>query len=111
VQSAIGPAPVLCAPPTPPAVNIPAGDGWIVGGRYTIGGPFPGIDVCDGDQYTVTATDANGVVQATQTVAGGQSYTLVVPAGQYTLDSDFCRGMATVTAGRQTQADTTCAVP
>jgi hypothetical protein len=111
VQSAIGPAPVLCAAPEPPAVNIPVGDGWIVGGRYNVGGPFPGIDVCDGDQYTVTATDPNGIVQATQTVAGGHSYTLVVPAGQYTLNSDFCRGTATVASGQQTQADTICAVP
>lgn len=111
VQSAIGPAPVLCAAPVPPAVNIPVGDGWIVGGRYNVGGPFPGIDVCDGDPYTVTATDANGVVRATQTVAGSHSYTLVVPAGQYTLNSDFCRGTATVAAGEQTQADTICAVP
>jgi hypothetical protein len=111
VQSAIGPAPLLCAPPAPPAVDIPVGDGWIVGGRYLAGGPFPGIYNCDSQDYTVTATDANGVDQATETVAGGQSYTLVVPAGTYSLQSDFCRGTATVTAGQQTQADTVCPVP
>jgi hypothetical protein len=111
VQVGIGPAPQYCAPPTPPAVNIPVGDGWIVGGRYLAGGPFPGIYNCDSQDYTVTATDANGVDQATETVAGGQSYTLVVPAGTYSLQSDFCRGTATVTAGQQTQADTVCPVP
>lgn len=111
VQAGIGSAPVYCAPPTPPAVDIPAGDGWIVGGRYIEGGPFPGLYQCDSQQYTVTATDAGGVVQSTQTVAGGHSYTLVVPAGGYTLTSDFCRGTATVTAGQQSQADTVCPVP
>jgi hypothetical protein len=111
VQSAIGPAAQSCAQPPPPAVDIPVGDGWIVGGRYIEGGPFPGVYECDSEPYTVTATDANGVVQATQGVAGGASYTLVVPAGTYTLQSDFCRGTATVTAGQQTQADTVCPVP
>lgn len=110
-QSAIASAPVLCAPPVPPAVDIPVGDGWIVGGLYNVGGPFPGIDECDGSAYTVTATDSSGVVQATQNVAAGHSYTLVVPAGAYTLASGFCRGSATVTAGQQTKADTVCPVP
>lgn len=111
VQSAIGPAPVYCNPPTPPS-NVPQGDGWIVGGLYLIGGPFPGIDECSGQSYTVTATDsASGVVAATQTVSAGDSYTLVVPAGSYKLMSGFCRGTATVTAGKQTQADTNCPVP
>ncbi len=110
-QAAIGPAPDLCAAPVPPAVNIPVGDGWIVGGRYNDGGAYPGIYACDSQQYTVTATDAAGKVQATQAVAGGHSYTLVVPAGSYTLSSDFCHGTATVVAARQARADTVCPVP
>jgi hypothetical protein len=110
-ESAIGQAAVPCAAATPPAVAIGVGEGWIAGGRITQGGPFPGIDACDPQQYTVTATGSGGQVAATQTVAGGQSYTLVVPAGTYTLTSDFCRGTATVTAGEQTTANTYCDVP
>jgi hypothetical protein len=110
-QSAVGPTPVYCAKPTPPMVDIPVGDGWIVGGRYGRGGAFPGIYACDSQQYTVTATDSNGHVQATQTVAGRHSYTLVVPAGSYTLRSDFCQGTATVRPGEQTTANTYCNYP
>jgi hypothetical protein len=110
-QSWIGLPADLCAPPVPPAVEIPVGDGWIVGGRYNEGGAYPGIKACDSQPYTVTATDSGGHVQATQNVAGGHRYTLVVPAGTYTLKSDFCSGTATVTAGKQTSADTICPVP
>lgn len=112
VQSAIGPAYVACAPPVPPAVEIPTGDGWIVGGAYGIGGAFPGIDACIGQQYTATATNAAGQVAASQTVAGGHSYTLApLPAGSYTLQAGACRGTATVTAGEQTTADADCDYP
>jgi hypothetical protein len=93
-------------------VNIPAGDGWIVGGAYGIGGAFPGIDECLQQQYTVTATDANGKVQASQTVAGGHSYTLApLPAGEYTLRAGACMGTATVVAGKQTAANADCLYP
>jgi len=93
-------------------VNIPVGDGWIVGGAYGIGGAFPGIDECLQQQYTVTATDANGKVQATQTVAAGHSYTLApLPAGTYTLRAGACMGTATVAAGKQTAADADCLYP
>lgn len=111
VTVGVGSAFVRCAAPVPPAINIPAGDGWIVGGLYDEGGPFPGIDECSSSGYTITATAADGTVAATQTVAGGHSYTLVVPAGTYTLNAHFCRGQATVTAGRQTAANTICAFP
>jgi hypothetical protein len=111
VTVGVGPAFVRCSAPVPPAINIPAGDGWIVGGLYDEGGPFPGIDECSSSGYTITATVADGTVAATQTVAGGHSYTLVVPAGKYTLNARFCRGQATVTAGRQTAANTICAFP
>jgi hypothetical protein len=111
-QSAIGPAPVYCDKPVPPTVDIPAGDGWIVGGRYVQGGPYPGLYACDSQPYTVTATDSHGQQQASQSVAGGHSYTLApLPAGTYTLKSDFCAGTATVRAGKQTVANTYCDVP
>jgi hypothetical protein len=109
-QSAVGPPAELCAAPPPPG-GVPVGDGWIVGGRYNEGGAYPGIYACDSQQYTVTATDSAGKVQATQTVAGGHSYTLVVPAGSYALKSDFCQGTATVVAAKQSRADTVCPVP
>jgi hypothetical protein len=108
---AIGPAKVYCKPPVPPAVNIPVGDGWIVGGVYGEGGPFPGIYACSGQPYTVTATNHSGDVVASQHVAALHSYTLVVPAGVYTLASDGCHGTATVKAGKQTKANTYCLYP
>jgi hypothetical protein len=111
VKSFIGPAAVPCAPPVPPGILIPPGDGWIQGGRYIIGGPFPGLDECDSESYTETATDSQGLVAATETLAGGHSYTLVVPAGSYTLTSGSCRGTATVKAGQRIKADTNCDVP
>jgi hypothetical protein len=111
LQSYVGPAAVYCKPPVPPAVNVPVGDGWIVGGVYGVGGAFPGIDACSSAAYTVTATDTSGAVVASETVAALHSYTLVVPAGSYTLTSGVCRGTATVTAGRETEADTNCDYP
>jgi hypothetical protein len=111
VQSAVGSAAVYCRPPVPPAVNLPAGDGWIGGGVYTQGGPFPGIYACASAAYTITATNAGGAVVASQTFPALRSYTLVLPAGSYMLASGACRGMATVTAGRETKADTDCDFP
>lgn len=118
VQSAIGPAFVPCKPPTAPAVNVPTGDGWITGGLYIQGGPFPGVDECEGSAYTITATNAQtGAVAATQTVPGGGSYTLVVPAGSYTLSASAntgCPGNSqpvSVTADTQVTTDTYCDVP
>jgi hypothetical protein len=116
VQTLIGPANIRCATPVPPAVNIPAGYGWIEGGLYIAGGPAPGVYQCVSGPYTVTATNtATGAVAATQTVAGGQSYTLVVPAGTYTLTTSngVCPGSntATVAAGHGTLADSVCNVP
>jgi hypothetical protein len=110
-QSAIGSAPVYCVPPTPPAVEIPEGSGWVVGGVYTQGGPFPGVYECDSQLYTITATGSDGKVAATQTFPGNHSYTLVLPAGSYTLSAGQCRGTATITAGKQTTANTYCDVP
>jgi hypothetical protein len=107
----VGPAKVPCAAPTPPS-NLPAGDGWVTGGNYIEGGPFPGIYECRSQAYTVTATNRAGQAVATQHVAGGQSYTLVLPAGSYTLNTNTCAsGSATVTAGQQTKADAVCRAP
>jgi hypothetical protein len=114
VQTLVGPAVITCATPVPPAVNIAVGDGWITGGAYIIGGPAPGLDECVGQRYTVTATNATtGAIAATQTVAGGHSYTLVVPAGSYVLKANGCSTFAPVkvTAGAQTPADVDCDVP
>ena len=110
-QSAVGSAPVYCARPVPPALAIPAGEGWIAGGLYEQGGAYPGFYRCTASSYTVTATSISGAVLARQTVTALHSYTLVVPAGSYTLTSGFCRGSATVTAGRQTTANTYCDFP
>ena len=112
VDAGVGPAATRCAPPAPPGNDIPAGDGWIVGGLYDEGGPFPGIDQCSSSAYTITATASDGTVAATQNVPADQSYTLVVPAGSYALSAThLCRGEATVTAGQQTDANTVCAFP
>jgi hypothetical protein len=110
-QSFVGSALVYCKPAVPPASSVPAGDGWIVGGVYGVGGAFPGIFACLSTPYMVTATNASGAVVASQTVPALHSYTLVVPAGTYTLASGGCRGNATVVAGRQTKADTHCDYP
>ena len=112
INVGVGPAKTRCAAPAPPAVDIPVGDGWIVGGLYDEGGPFPGIDQCSSEAYTITAKASDGSVAATQTVPGDHSYTLVVPAGTYALSaSPGCRGQATVSPGKQTTADTICALP
>lgn len=114
VHSIVGPAAIKCIPPVPPTVDIPAGDGWIVGGAYIRGGPYPGLDECESQTYTVTATDTStGAAAATQTVAGGHSYTLVLPAGSYTLRAGGCTTAAAVTvqAATQTVADAYCDVP
>jgi hypothetical protein len=106
----IGAAPVYCAAASPPG-SLPPGDGYIVGGVYNVGGPAPGITVCQGEANTVTVTGASGATVASQAVPAGQSYTFVLPAGTYQLSTGYCRGQATVTAGAGTHADTVCAVP
>ncbi len=109
----VGPAPVYCGPAAVPA-TLPAGDGIIVGGLYTAGGPAPGIFECQGAPYTVTLTNATGVTVLTQQVGAGLSYGLVVPAGSYVLSvpGDIrCTGQATVSVGKITRANTVCNVP
>jgi hypothetical protein len=106
--------PVECAPPSPPPSQLPPGDGWVVGGAYIMGGPAPGIDACLSDAYTVTASyTGTGAVAATQAVAGGGSYTLVLPAGSYKLTANGCSTYepVLVTAGAATHADVDCDVP
>ena len=109
-ESFVGSAPVYCNPPTRPG-NVPDGSGWIVGGLYIVGGPAPGIIECSGQPYAVAAINSSGVVAAKETVPANGSYTLILPAGSYTLESGCGRGMAIVKVGKQTHADTICDVP
>lgn len=119
VQSAVGSRYIPCLKPVPPAQNIPVGDGWIVGGVYIQGGPYPGLDQCEDAPYDVTAADSSGSAQASQMIAARHSYTLVVPAGTYGIratpsaGASGCPGIgqATVEAGRQTVANSYCRVP
>jgi hypothetical protein len=106
----VGSAIVRCHPAATPT-NLPAGDGWIAGGVYLQGGPAPGIDQCQSTSSTVTATSLSGSVVASQKLAGGDGYALVVPAGTYRVQDGECRGDATVIAGRRTVADTDCDFP
>lgn len=108
--SAVGSSGAACNPPGGPGA-VPAGDGWIVGGLYGEGGPAPGTRRCADVPYTITATDSAGTVVTRETVPADGSYTLVVPAGSYTLQSGGCRGTASVTAGEPTSADTVCLYP
>jgi hypothetical protein len=110
--SAIGPAAKYCDPPVPPAVDIPVGDGWIEGGLYLEGGAFPGILECEAQPYTIRAESSSATIVASEAVAGGHSYTLVVPAGSYALRSSGCgSGSVTVTAGKGTTANAYCPLP
>ncbi|HEY5197043.1 MAG TPA: hypothetical protein VIJ51_08455 [Solirubrobacteraceae bacterium] len=106
----VGAAPVYCAPTTSLS-PLPYGDGLIVGGVYNVGGPAPGITVCQGQANTVTVTDSFGSPVASVQLAAGQSYAIAVAAGSYTLSAGSCRGSAVVTAGAATHADTVCDVP
>jgi hypothetical protein len=106
----VGSAIVRCHPAAAPS-RLPAGDGWIDGGVYLQGGPAPGIDQCQSASSTVTATSASGPLVASQNLAGGDGYALVVPSGAYQLKDGQCAGQATVTAGHRTVADTDCDFP
>ena len=111
-RSWVGPAPVYCAAPPPIMQDIPVGDGWITGGDYIEGGPYPGIYRCESQTYTVTASNRAGQVLSRQRVCGCQSYALFLPAGHYRLTVSPCgSGQATVTAGEGTHADSACPVP
>jgi hypothetical protein len=106
----VGSAIVRCHPAAAPS-RLRAGDGWIEGGVYLQGGPAPGIDQCQSASSTVTATSVSGALVASQSLAGGDGYALVVPAGAYQLKDGQCTGQATVAAGRRTVADTDCDFP
>ncbi len=106
----VGSAIVRCHPAAAP-LSVPVGDGWIEGGVYLQGGPPPGIDQCQSGSSTVTASSASGYVVASQNLAGGDGYVLVVPAGTYRLQDGVCTGGATVIAGHRTVADTDCDFP
>jgi len=106
----VGAAPVYCAPAAM-LTPLPSGTGLIVGGVYDVGGPAPGIIVCQDQANTVTVTDSTGSPVASVALPAGQSYAIVVPAGSYTLSAGSCRGSAVVKPGATTQADTVCDVP
>jgi hypothetical protein len=107
----IGQPVVRCSAPAPPAA-VPAGDGWIVGGLYIEGGAFAGLDQCSAGAYSVTATRRATGAATTVGVAGGHSYTIVLPAGAYTLTPGCgVPTEATVVAGHQAVANTRCLVP
>jgi hypothetical protein len=79
---------------------------------YIEGGAYPGVDQCNSQPYRVTATNSAGVKTVGPDVAGGHSYWLSLPAGNYTLTASSCgTATATVTAGQTTKADLVCAVP
>jgi hypothetical protein len=106
----VGSAIVRCRPAPAPA-QLPAGDGWIQGGVYLQGGAAPGIDQCQSSASTVTVTSGGTDMVASQALAGGDGYALVLPAGTYTLRDGECTGHATVITGRRTVADTDCDFP
>jgi hypothetical protein len=109
---AIGSAFVPCAPPQIPKILLKRNYGLVYGGPYIEGGPFPGIDACNTQPYRVTATSSDGTKTVSMDVAGGNSYWLSLPAGNYTLTASSCgTATATVTAGQTTKADLVCAVP
>ena len=110
-SSTVGPAAVYCAPPVPPATNIPVGDGWIEGGLYGEGGAYPGVDECISYTYTLTVMNSSGNVVATQQVGPKKSYTVVLPAGNYTLQGGCGSGSGTVTAGKQSVVNMYCLYP
>lgn len=107
-QLLVGWAPKYCPEPSPP-VNVPPGDGWIVGGVYLSGGPAPGIFACYSGSTTVTVIDETGATVATEQLAGQQSYAFVLAPGRYTLEFDSCISEpAVVSAGAPTKANTVC---
>ncbi|HTZ63315.1 MAG TPA: carboxypeptidase-like regulatory domain-containing protein [Solirubrobacteraceae bacterium] len=104
-------APEHCAEPSPPN-DVPAAEGWIIGGLYLSGGPAPGSFFCQSASYTVTATNEDGVVVATQQVnSGGQSFTLILPPGNYTLRSECASFPIPVSAEVETEANIVCQIP
>jgi hypothetical protein len=110
VSLLVGAAPAYCAPAAM-LTPLPSGTGLIVGGVYNVGGPAPGITVCQDQTNTVTVTDSTGSPVASVEVPAGQSYAIVEPVGSYTLSAGSCRGSAVVKPGATTQADTVCYVP
>jgi hypothetical protein len=119
--------PTDCRPTGPPALPA-AGPGptAVVGGIYIAGGAVNPPD-CAGHTAptpptagTVQIVDAAGNVVATQSVPPGQTFTIAVPPGTYTVQggpgsgsANFCHanGPVTVTKGNQTPVAVVCDVP
>jgi hypothetical protein len=109
----VGQAPVYCPTAKAPS-DVPAGDGWILGGLYESGGPAPGIFVCQRGAYEITALNEAGEVAAMQQVSAGE-YVIVLPPGDYELAADesscLSEAAATVVAGKGTLTNTICSIP
>ena len=119
--------PTDCRPTGPPVLPA-AGPGptAVVGGIYIVGGAVNPPD-CVGHTAptpptagTVQVVDGAGNVVATQMVPAGQTFTIAVPPGTYTIrggpgsgSANFCRanGPVTVTKGNQTPVAVVCDVP
>lgn len=113
VGVSVGPPPQLCPEAHAPA-NLPAGDGWVVGGLYDEGGPAPGIFDCVSGPYEIVAIDDAGNQQGSVKVGGLESYVLVLPPGSYELHNaeDNCFSEeVTVVAGMAVKANTVCQIP
>ncbi len=113
VAMRVGAAPVYCPRASPPS-ELPAGDGWILGGLYDSGGPAPGVFDCQRGPYEITALDEAGEPAAMEQVSGND-YVLVLPPGNYQLaaneSSCLSEAAATVVAGKGTLANTICNIP
>lgn len=126
------PAPIPCRPVGPPVLPA-AGPGptAVVGGIYLSGGPTPDLN-CVGPigptpavGGTVQVLNAAGDVVATQTVADGQTFTIALAPGTYTIQAAtpmykvngaigyFCRDWTpfTVIDGNQTAVQVICNIP
>ena len=119
--------PTDCRPTGPPVLPA-AGPGptALVGGIYIVGGAVNPPD-CVGHvgptpptAGTVQVVDSAGNVVATQMVPAGQTFTIAIPPGTYTLrggpgssPANFCHsnGPVTVTRGNQTPVEVVCDVP
>ena len=111
-QALVGQAPVYCKPPPPITQNIPAGDGWIVGGDYIEGGPAPGLYECESQAYTVVArTRPARSPRASRSRVSTATCWSSRPGTTASGPSTCGFGSATVTSGRRTRADMVCPVP
>ena len=109
-QLLVGSPFVACRVPSSD-INVPAGEGAVVGGVYDWGGGSPGFDHCSTARYSAELLDGNGDTAASQSVAGGHGYALAVKPGSYIVQGAGCTGpQVRVTAGEISHADVYCKV-